>query len=728
MDLATFREVILVAHNAGMARVPLQMWGRDKLIDSAIEGRGGLLEEKVDTLLARHLDSAKLLGASIIFDGAKDANGVSVEVFMMQTMKGSFVAFSAHPQSNSKTSAWLARQLRGLLSGRIDYSSMEGREVDADADSDIDQTEASEGSPSKRLKSAAPAEVQLCRLLDISKYVWAAGSDNASTPVKAVLDMEKATGLVPFGDVSHAFSRCYMHILDCEELKVHLEMADRISDLFLTYQEPRALLRGATRKKISTIDGSERFVENSGKSPKRLVGTRFVSAAAVLERLLEIRPALEEVVAAQAFKSWRAKLSLKIRQKISDIINAINSPEFWLQVNLINKLSLGFVVAVRLFDGAWPGSACLVNKVWSMLAGTVGQALCDPEFKEVVSLSLFDKVRKIIEKDWQGFHFPVFAAAQVGCVHLRDELVDMVGDPEDSLYLRELKTQTLSVCRSMLRRFDLEKGMNVRPEPLEVHDESVVEALSEIELDIEDYLGATGKFDCVEYKRLGGRSAASWWQHKAPPCKLSTLMTRICALSPSSTPVEREHKKFKAVRTKYRNRLGYLRALGLAVIASQSTSEAEKNPPWEEIMRYKDRFDKLSSFDRAYLDNLHLDDGTSSNAMDILKNELDEEGLLETAHTLLPASDAPPDDALRSEDALDLGGALAEREPAGPAQPVSADGAAVHSSAATPDQIENESTAPASVEMQQLRSSRGRIVRKRIFDGFEMTRWGNPRS
>jgi hypothetical protein len=224
----------------------------------------------------------------------------------------------------------------------------------------------------------------------------------------------------------------------------------------------------------------------------------------------------------------------------------------------------------------------------------------------------------VVNLDWAKFHWPVFSAAYLGCVHFNDEIVQILRD-EFEIY-QVLEEDTVAVILQMLRRFNPDGAPR---SALLTVDEVEILYEEEIKENLLSFVNKSEMFDGVKYHAFT-KSPAEWWVFRAPKCLIKRFMGWICSLAPSSSPVERMHKLFKGTRTKTRNILGYPRAFALNFIADRYTAVHDQlSQNWDRIKNYQKKFEKLGEGDLQFLQKQEeADDAALAEVQ-----ELEEEGL-----------------------------------------------------------------------------------------------------
>ncbi len=560
---------------------------RRLLVDDHVEGEGGLLQEYVDKAVSRFKKLAPFIGTSIIFDGAKDVNGRSLELFCLQCGSNSAVLWTGLPHDSQKNVKWTTKMLKGLLGGSMDFDLMGTLEEENGSKPDDEDDR-----PNKRAKRTQLVP-QMQRLFDFTKYVFAVGGDNANVPVMASKALERDEGVIAFGCVAHAFSRCFQHIAEIQQINsLILKPVEDITDLFLTKSMPRELLRAA-----------------NGKSVDRIVPTRFVSLYSAVERLIELESDLVDCVSVPKFQQFKNQSSASLREQIARVVAAILDAKFWARLKFFLRMMIGFVVAVRCMDGAKAGAVCLVYKMWNMLAGTVAHAFLhgvDSECSHFATPELYQEIKRVIVTDWTKFHFPIYSAAYLLTPHFADEVMELnINDP---CVFERLRAEMVHCLTQFHRRFD-ELG-NPRESILCADDPELEQLGERFKVELSHFIKGTGNFlnskRCFQALSL---SPSTWWEMYAFQSILRPAAVRLLSLSPTTAPVERLHKVTKSNRTKARNCLGYARALGLNFICAEhllSNTPPDVEFAWKTLEHYKERFTELSSDDREYLKQVAL--------------------------------------------------------------------------------------------------------------------------
>lgn len=599
LDVANSPElfsVVRTAMNVGLAlhEKELQNFAiptRNTLIDRVIEGESGLLVDYVDNACKVLEPLVQDSAPSIIYDGAKDANGHSLELFCLQAGNKVILLWTGLPHITSKSHEWTHDCLKGLLDGNMDFEIMDvNGEEPVDESKNIAGTLANAGNENKASKKRRKTDLipQLSRLFQFSRWVSAVGGDNASTPLSAAKLLSKTQGVLYFGCVAHAFSRCYQHVCEVPAINAAIvSKIEAIADTFLSYSQPREILRKFSK----------------GKSVYRIVPTRFITVYLAGNRLLHLKDALCDSVSEPQFRDFVRSAGKQAKLVANIALEAIQSEDFWKFLDFFLKMSIGFVVAVRCFDGALQGSVCLVYQFWSTLSQTVVGVFKEhrkscPSF---ATSELYDDVKKVIMTDWNKFLYPVYCAAYFLCPYYVNQV--RYYQSNYSTWFKTLFEHTLDCCITVFRRFEMTG--KPRETVLLSDDVSLVQMRKTFTDELLDYVKMRGNFNARMFSD-GLRAPTDWWDIEASTSTLSHIATKIVSISPSTAPVERLHKLTKSIRTKSRNSISYARALGLNFICAEEIMKNCKSVKfsWNELENYKVRFKNLSKPEEEYLEEL----------------------------------------------------------------------------------------------------------------------------
>jgi len=638
---------------------------------------------------------------------------------MYQSGSDQILLYNGLPHEKKKDNIWMKNCLRGILNVQMDFKKMTFLEAETESsappdemDELIDLLEHEEVREKKEVKSKTKASIitdesresHLKKSFELVQYVFAMGGDNASVPVKAVVELQDELGTLPFGCASHAYSRSFQHVCEINIIDDQVfKKANTVVDLFLTRSQVREMLRAVCSKSLF-----------------RLIPTRFISGVIVCKRLLELRTYLETVVDGIEFNKYRqaGTTEAKVRKQCTEAKGIIQDDKFWHWLEFFISMSTGFVVAVRCMDGAKAGSVCLVYKLWSMLSDTAAQAFKD-EVKRAESakreclatVPLFKDIAKVICKDWKKFQFPVYSAGYVLTPHFRSDIADLLRmEPEVG---RGLLKDTVDCCVSIYRRFDFQ-GVR-RSTVLSENCDEMRMIREKIGAEVEDYAKMKGRFAKAVMFSIGElrRSPSDWWDFVAPPeFFLRSAAVKITSLSPNTTPVERVHKVHKMQRTKPRNRLGYSRALGLNFISCEEALQngsSSTETDWKHLLNYKSRFEDLSDSDRTFLEQLEKD--ASEAKANALQVEAEEQLVSTEVITPSTVSRAELEQDWESSSVDDL--SEDETEPTDPGS-----GNGIVPEAEEGISHDNGAVAEPESAMTRLVSSRGRVIRRKLFQDF----------
>jgi hypothetical protein len=605
------RDLVQVAINFG-AKAPetelrQYMVPSRKTLLRFLEGNDGLLSQTVDSALEEFRVAARDGATSIIFDGAKDATGRSLELFCIQSQSRVMVLWTGLPNDHQKNSEWTYNCLAGLLEGNMDFELMNARSANLDEE-DEEESGSETDAPKVTKKPRTELVPQISRLFEMSKFVCAAGGDNASVPRAAARALAKEHGTIPFGCVCHALNRCYEHVANIPAIKTEIVvLVEAITDLFLS----RTYIRELLRKRCE-------------KSVYRIVPTRFISLFIACERLVELKKHLAAVVDSPKFQEFKNRSVQELKEQCILVKKTVEDEMFWGRLTFFTKFSLGFVVAIRCFDGALAGSVCLVYKFWSLLSQTIVSVF--KEHKDLCSsfatAELYADVVAVVEKNWEKFHFSVYSAGYFLAPQFIHEIREM-RDTEPDVYAK-LFRETVDIVIQVSRRFD--ESARPRAAPLRANDPIILELREKVESEIGDFVHMRGNFNVAMFSDTSvAKAPVDWWSTRAATSSIRAAAIKIVTLSPSTSPVERLHKQTKSIRTKSRNRLGYARALALNFICCENLMKAR---PWDAKFAWshlRTTFQKtlsaLGTEEKNYLERLNQESETELEALRVVAEE-----------------------------------------------------------------------------------------------------------
>jgi len=610
----------LVAFGASKKEYAIDFPSPRTFVENHIEGANGLLKRTVNAVVQMH-ESAVTLGGGIVrsFDGATDVNKRSVEVVMARSTQGPLLLSAATAQGERKTAEWTANAIGKLLMGEPEI------EEDLDdphciaVDEDIQVVGAKKET----------AGVILSSLFKLMPFVWAQGGDNAGVPVQASEIMRQRFGTTPFGCAAHAFSRTYCLFAGLDWFKTTVDSAVEVSSFFLDYRIPKDFLE-----------------KDSGKVLKRLVPTRFLSAVLVMRRLLEVKDSVEKTVKSKDMIDWVGKKKdKKTTSRFNDVCKHIKKDLFWIQLSCLVNVSEPFIYATRIMDSARAGSACLIYKLWTMLAGSVAEKIQESndehkrrlrkERKEqvveeedlesigdptdpleahaavdiptqpdeyLVSRTLMKKIGKLIMQKMNDFSYPVFSAAFVLCPAMHSSLLKIFRTDKEEY--ERLVEDALDVLTDMYRRFEPDR-QECRKAIIPENDSSLEKIREDFRAELESYVILDGMYTGAN---LSTCSPFKYWLMRAPADSIiKCYAARIVTLDATSTETERCHKVFKGTRVKTRNRLTYDRALGLNFLSVNSIFEERHihvETDWNYVSRLGEKCGLFDEMDERYLANI----------------------------------------------------------------------------------------------------------------------------
>jgi len=178
---------------------------------------------------------------------------------MYQSGSDQILLYNGLPHEKKKDNIWMKNCLRGILNVQMDFKKMTFLEAETESsappdemDELIDLLEHEEVRETKEVKSKTKASIitdesresHLKKSFELVQYVFAMGGDNASVPVKAVVELQDELGTLPFGCASHAYSRSFQHVCEINIIDDQVfKKANTVVDLFLTRSQVREMLR-----------------------------------------------------------------------------------------------------------------------------------------------------------------------------------------------------------------------------------------------------------------------------------------------------------------------------------------------------------------------------------------------------------------------------------------------------------------------------------------------------
>lgn len=542
---------------------------RKTIVDELIEGENGLFERFVKSAYERMLPVCQYHGAQLMFDGATDSCHTSVEVFMLQSGASKMWLTSLTAGAQQKTADWMRRAIAAVLEGAIDLSVMRLRDAAT--------------APSSPAASANPAasqdkmEALFGKLFTLCPFVCAGGGDNANTPVCGMYMIQESHGLIPFGCVAHATDAALRALAKLFKSAV-IDPVTNLTDVILSHQ----VLNSMAKARSIML--------------KRFIPTRFGTMALVCETVIKYEAELKELMdLGGAFQkhSFGLPLTSALRKDMTEAVRAVQDPAFWKWTKFFVKLTIGFIVAIRCFDGCLTGSVCFVYQFWRNLANTVRHVFVTEDDKSMASPELLASCLQALGKKFNRFHFPVYSAGYLLNVHTKNEARML--QLENVAVWRQLKMDTIDCCVLIMRRFD-ERGAP-RPVPLPSND-PLLEAYRE-RLDEELIIWITSNTSA----RVTVAPSLYWLETELSLDLLRVCAIKICCISPSTGVVERGHKISKGTRTKQRGCLKYARAHGLNFVCAEEKVENHgcTTLDWKVLMGYGKRFDELAPIDYNFM-------------------------------------------------------------------------------------------------------------------------------
>jgi hypothetical protein len=323
------------------------------------------------------------------------------------------------------------------------------------------------------------------------------------------------------------------------------------------------------------------FVRNHGKSksllskltPLKLVlfnDTRFATHCLAMDRLLEVRVALQGLVVSQEWVDWLQTPGTTNYREAASVVKAyVLADDFWTTLAMFKDICSPAIKLMREADGAKPGSICKIY-----------QRAADVERGIEMVPNLAAESKAVLQdmwlRRWEQLHSPLHAAAYVldpEFAFNEADLPDQMAAPEDELKLGLL--------------ISLRKVFHNEPE-------KVATALAQHSA----FLRGVGYLGQAEVRDAAKQMPPHiFWEHHGyalPELRVAAM--RICAQISSSCVCERTFSNYDYVHNKRRNRLGVARAQKLVKVfgclrteqAAKAASFADGGIPWRWEMKNVD--------------------------------------------------------------------------------------------------------------------------------------------
>ncbi len=291
--------------------------------------------------------------------------------------------------------------------------------------------------------------------------------------------------------------------------------------------------------------------------------TRFASQFIMIDRLLDVKASLEQVVVDPMFTAYASKKTVSARDKLifsRKVKKVVLSDEFWEQCKRLRDMVSPVVYALREFDGKAPST----GKAW--------------------------RIMRDLERHVHTLHAPPISL----------EPLQVATAKEEFYHRKRLMTTDLHGAAALLNPYLLHDRELADDPDLTIACKRVLQKLCPAD----DYADVVSEFlafrvrgppfhDMLEPNNQK-LAPHAWWEFEGACAKLlSPIAKRILAQTVSSSACERNWSSYSYVHDKKRNRLLPGRADDLVYIYSNSKLLAN---------------DKLTDDGRWYRENLDLEE------------------------------------------------------------------------------------------------------------------------
>lgn len=324
---------------------------------------------------------------------------------------------------------------------------------------------------------------------------------------------------------------------------------------------------------------------------KNPVQTRFATTFLMIERLVEVREAVESTVHDAQWNEYTRKLtSTQKQEKANSVRRSVRNDEFWRRCLNFVHIVEPVLIALREFDGKHP---CM-DKAWLVMKKVEKHVLSlrDPPFslEQRYAIPAIDD----FYKRWDMLRTDLHYAGALLNPFLLDEVMLMDDDEAREAILRVLRK-------------------------LAVGDQAFASALSEYQA-FRDRRGIFGGLPDVNTLNL---EPHEWWDLLGAGARtLAPIARKILAQVCSASSCERNWSMYSFVHNKSRNRLTSERAEELVYIYTNSKTLRERaaaNPTrWytENMMSEDSMTDESDGLDRGSVQSDLDDDDSDDNYND----------------------------------------------------------------------------------------------------------------
>ena len=592
-SIQDYQSLINAAANFGSQTrfVSMNLPHHKTFTEDIIEGEGGLLgraSKEVTDATGAFMTSAQESGVVLHQDSARDVNSRSVVVILASSPGGKVILGMPRPDGREKNSAWITETYLAFVDGKYDvgkqetYLTAQGRKGSADG-------------AKERLNKIANAP---------GPHVWLISTDHAAVELAASKAMNETRGIVYCGDPSHAAALTANYLL--EPFKDFARDIHRVVTFFRNHSDLKESLR-----KSAAGEGYGGF---STLTPD--VETRFLSKFYMFLSVEKMLKPLRNIVNHTDFEKYLG--SGDFGDEALCIQDIINDKLVGLMLRFLSAVLTPLLKLARYFDAARSCSMSFVYAMWSRLSESVLIAIAKPEFMPLVTPELVQSFQTTLLDCWQRYSFPVYDAAYALNPYFHDEVreLNMASTPASSSAERvqevteddavkeyfALKDSLKDVLRDMIRRFPHQVGARARDEVLSADHPDVQKILTNALREWDKWIQQVGGGLKYEDEEPSTRQSPGQYWRSSSYLYLRAYAGRIVDACVGSTDVERIHNLQGRIRTKVRNRLGYVRSQSLAFLHMwEGAKLAAPSSDWDVGVLLLQKFDEVTDEDELFL-------------------------------------------------------------------------------------------------------------------------------
>lgn len=272
--------------------------------------------------------------------------------------------------------------------------------------------------------------------------------------------------------------------------------------------------------------------------------TRFACNLLMIQRLVEVRPALEEVVQHPNFTEYVAGLFNRQNghraRALAGLVKAtIEDPNFWHRCVNYEQMLKDIIVGLRIFDGREPA----MGRAWLAMNNMKKHVFSLRHNPFYVPARVATHLEESFMKRWDMVRTDLHLAGALLNPYLRD----VVEVQENGDFKRALNR--------VVRKLSPVVGVN----------------FNEVMMELTEYEERQGPYNPLEAPdiREVNLQPHQWW-HRVGDRALSKIASRILSLTCSASSCERNWSMYSFVHNKSRNRLGTKKAEALVYIYANS--------------------------------------------------------------------------------------------------------------------------------------------------------------